>query len=80
MTRRERRVVWYVLAALCAGCAAADENDAPDVGFLEYLGGLVHDDEHWIGPDDMTVAPADEHERVVTESAAESDHAVEEFQ
>jgi hypothetical protein len=80
MTRRERRMVRYVLAALCAGCVTAAENDAPDVGFLEYLGSLVRDDENWIGPDDMTVAPVEERKHVVTDTAGESDHAAEEFQ
>src|SRR5262245_57649329 len=79
MTPRERRIVWCALAMLCAGSVAAADSDAPDLGFLEYLGGLVHEDEDWVGPDDMTVAPADER-AVATDSGDESDGVMEEFQ
>ena len=33
--------------------APAADPSSPDLELLEYLGGLVSDDDKWVGPDDM---------------------------
>jgi len=72
-----RDVAWVVIALLSGGMAGADPldgpEDPPDIGFLEYLGGLVEEDDVWIGPDDMTVAPDSGREEVVSDSAGQLD-------
>ena len=74
-----RDVAGIVFALLCGGVVGADEPAAPDVEFLEYLGGLVEEDDTWIGPDDMTVAPGTG-EEVVSDSVERPDAETEELQ
>ena len=50
-----------VLAACLLGPAvAAEETDAPDGDFLEYLGALVMLEGEWLHPDDLEDDPEDE--------------------
>jgi hypothetical protein len=52
------RRVWLGFGlVLGAGAVMADpaptDPAGPDLELLEYLGGLVSDDDKWVGPDDM---------------------------
>lgn len=52
------RRVWLGLGLLVgAQVVVADptpvEPPGPDLELLEYLGGLVNDDDKWVGPEDM---------------------------
>ena len=48
---------WLLAVLLCgAWRRACRRSETPDLEFLEYLGGLVQEDEAWVGPDDMAVS------------------------
>lgn len=42
-----------ILAAEAAADPAPGDAETPDLELLEYLGGLVDEDDRWVGPDDM---------------------------
>lgn len=42
-----------ILAAEAAADPAPGDAEGPDLELLEYLGGLVDENDRWVGPDDM---------------------------
>jgi len=57
VSRRWWRGLGVLIGVGVAATVAADpapvEPAGPDLELLEYLGGLVSDDDKWVGPDDM---------------------------
>lgn len=57
VSRRMWLGLGVVLGAMGARGVGADpaptDPAGPDLELLEYLGGLVSDDDKWVGPDDM---------------------------
>jgi len=73
-------VVWIGLGMLVGGQAPAAENanaaeTDPDIELLEYLGGLVQEQEQgqWVGPDDMKSSPDERAPPIVRDDDAGED-------
>lgn len=51
--RRWLGIGMLMSAGVVAGDPVPDDAAGPDLELLEYLGGLVNEDDKWVGPDDM---------------------------
>jgi len=69
---------WYsrplLVSLFCGGvlwCGRVHAAEvAPDIGFLEYLGGLVEQGGDWVGPDDMGQGPDEGESPAISEAGA----------
>jgi len=63
-----RRSCLAVAALMWAAAAVAQEDEAPDLAFLEYLGSWQESDEEWLVVAEELATPADDEEEDTPEA------------